>query len=230
MTPPDLTSPSGATLVLPLQAMGQAWLDWMGRFAGATPAQFTTAFERTYGALSDALGLGPARQLHLAWQEMLAAGVAQQEARTNYAMLVQRAFARGVQRLAARLAEKADAGERVDSVVALLRLWAISTEEVVHETLQSEAGLAATAALTRSAIAYRKRMQQVIALLADQFGVATRRDLDEAYREIQALKRELRGSRPTRGSAEAQAARAPIAKAGASRKRKAATTRQEPTP
>jgi hypothetical protein len=224
------TGRAGPLSALPLQAIGEAWLDWSSRFTGATPAQFTTAFDRTYGALSDALGLGPSRQLQAAWQEMFAAGVAQQQARASYAMLLQRAFARGFQRLAARLAEKADAGERIESVVALLRLWAVSTEEIVHETLQSEAGLAATAALTRSAVAYRRRMQQVIALLADQFDVATRRDLDEAYREIQALKRELRASRPARGAVEARAARARTGKARAPRKRKPTTSTQERTP
>jgi hypothetical protein len=224
------TSPSAATSVLPLQAMSQAWIEWSSRLAGATPAQLTTAFERTYGALSDALGLGPARQLHAAWEDMMAAGVAQQEARANYAVLLQRAFARGLQRLAAHLAEKADAGERVDSVLALLRLWAISTEEIVHETLQSEAGLAATAALTRSAIAYRKRMQHVVVLMSDQFGVATRHDLDEAYREIQELKRELRRSRPSRGPLDTQTKRAHSGKTRARGKGKATTSPQERTP
>jgi class III poly(R)-hydroxyalkanoic acid synthase PhaE subunit len=165
------------------------------RFAGTTPGQLATAFDRTYGALGDALGLGPARRLQAAWQDMIAAGIAQQEARTHYALLVQGAIAQGVQRLTSRLAEKADKGERVDSVLALLRLWAVATEEVVHETLQSESGLAATTALTRSALAYRKRVQNVASIVADALDMATRRELDEAYREIQALKRELRALR-----------------------------------
>ena len=188
------------TSLLPLQAMSQAWLDLGSRLAGATPAQLATAFDRTYGALSDALGLGPARQLQAAWQEAIAASIAQQEARTNYALLVQSAFASGLQRLMTRLAAKADSGERIDSMLALLRLWAISTEEAVHETLQSERGLGATAALTRSALAYRNKMQHVAAILADLLDMATRRDVDEAYREIQQLKRELRALRPGRVS------------------------------
>lgn len=184
--------------VLPLQMMSQAWMDATSRLFGATPAQLAAAFDRTYGALSDALGMGPARQLQSAWQEMVAAGIAQQEARANYAMLVQGALAQGVQRLTARLGERAQAGERIDSVLALIRLWAVTTEEAVHQTLQSEAGLAATAALARSALAYRKRMRHVAAIVADLLDVATRRELDETYREIQALKRELRALRTPR--------------------------------
>jgi hypothetical protein len=183
---------------LPFHAMSQAWLDLGNRFAGGSGADLTTAFDRTYGAVSDALGFGPVRQLQAAWQQVLAAGMAQQEARAKYALLVQGAFAHGLEGLMTRLAEKAGAGERIDSVLALLRLWAVSTEQAVHETLQSEAGLAATATLARSALAYRKKMQQVASIIADLLDMATRRDLDEAFREIQSLKRELRAARTMR--------------------------------
>jgi hypothetical protein len=208
---------AGAASVLPLQAMSQAWLDLGSRLAGVTPAQFTSAFERTYGGLSDAFGLAPVREIYAAWQDMLAAGITHQEARANYAALLQQAFMQGVQRLAKRLATKADAGERIDSVLAFLRQWAMATEEVVHETLQSEPGLAATAALTRSASTYRKRMREVSTIVAGVFDLTTRRELDEAYREIQALKREVRASRRENARSPARAVREPAA--AAARKR-----------
>lgn len=186
--------------VFPLEAMSQAWMEMGSKIAGATPAQLNTAFDRTYGAVGDALGFAPLRELHVAWQDVVAASIAQQEARTNYALLVQSAMAQGMRRLMRRLAEKAAAGERIDSILALMRLWAIDTEEVVHETLQTEHGLAATAALTRSALTYRKKMQRVAAIIAELLDMATRRELDDAYREIQVLKRELRALRPSRDS------------------------------
>jgi hypothetical protein len=196
--PAGLTPPEHGTAPAPIlrwPAMSQPWVDIAGQLAGATPAQLGTAFDRTYGALSDALGMSPMRKLNAAWQELIAASIAQQEARAKYALLVQSAFAQGLQRLMTRLAEMANSGERIDSVLALLRLWAAKAEEAVHETLQSDAGLAATAALTRSGLAYRKKMQQVAAIIGEMLDMATRRELDEAYREIQALKRELRASR-----------------------------------
>lgn len=194
---PSIT-PQGSTpgVEAPLQAITQVWADMGSRLTGATSAQRDTAFDRTYGALNDAFGLGPSRKLHAAWRDAAAASIAQQDAQANCALLVQSAFAQGFQRLLTALAEKANAGERIDSVLALLRLWASNTEEAVHETLQSERGIAASTALTRSALAYRKKMQQVAAVYADALDMTTRRDLDEAYREIQALKREVRGLRP----------------------------------
>lgn len=193
-----MPTPSLQAMTPSLQTMTQALSEMGSKLAGATPAEFDTAFDRTYGALGDAFGLGPARRLHAAWREAIAASVAQHDARNSHALLVQEALTQGFQRLLRALAEKADAGERIDSVFALLRLWAAKTEEVMHETLQSERGLAATAALTRSGLAYRRRMQDVAHVYAELLDMATRRELDDAYREIQALKRELRGLRATR--------------------------------
>lgn len=175
----------------------------------------TIAFERTFGAVSDALGFGPMRKLQAAAQELMSASLEQNEARTRYAMLVQGAFAAGFDALLERLAGMAKSGEPVEGVLALLRLWAIATEEAVHEVLQSERGLEATASIARAGLAYRRKLQNVASIVADALDMATRRDLDDAFREIQELKREVR------------ALRTPPPKAGASsragtRKRKAA--------
>jgi hypothetical protein len=177
------------------QSIGKAWSDFGGQLGLPTNAELNIAFDRTYGAVSDALGLGPTRRLHAAWQDLINATTAQQEARARYAMVVNTAFTGGYSRLVSRLAEKATAGERIDSVLALLKLWAVCTEDAVHETLQSERGLAATVALTRASLSYHKAVRRVADVLADMLDLATRRDLDEAFREIQALKRELRNTR-----------------------------------
>ena len=174
----------------------------------------TIAFDRTFGAVSDALGFGPMRKLQAAAQELVSANLEQNEARTRYAMLVQGAFAAGLDALLVRLAGMAKSGERVESVLALLRLWAIATEAAVHEVLQSEPGLEATAAIARAGLAYRRKLQNVASIVADALDMATRRDLDEAFREIQELKREVRALRT---SPPAEASSRP-----ATRKRKAA--------
>ena len=181
-------APSAHTLPQAFRELGMQWLD-------ATPRALGASFDRTFGALSDALGFGPVRKLQEAWKDLVAASFAQNEARGNYLLLVQRAFATGLERLLHRLAEMADNGERVESVLALMRMWAVQTEEAVHEVLQSEEGLVATANVTRAGLAYRRKIQHVALILADSLDMATRSDLDEAFREIQELKREVRALR-----------------------------------
>jgi hypothetical protein len=180
----------------PLQTMQKSWLDFSSRLVGATPETLATGFDRTFGALGDALGFGPLRKLQAAYQDLVAATVAQNDARMTYVMLVQSALATGFEGLLQRLAGMAEAGDRVDSVLALLRMWAASTEQAVHRVLQSEPGLAATAALSRAGITHRRKMQHISGIVADTLDMATRSELDEAYREIQNLKREMRALRP----------------------------------
>lgn len=181
----------------PLQSMSQAWTDMAGRMTGTSLEQMDAVFDRAFGALSDGVGLGPTRKLNTVWRDVVSASMAQQDARTHYGRLVQGAFGQGFQRLLVVLAAKADKGERVDSVLKLIRMWAFATEQAVHDILQSEEGLAATAALIRADLAYRKKIQQMANVLADQFDMASRRELDDAFREIQSLKRELRAIRNT---------------------------------
>jgi Poly(R)-hydroxyalkanoic acid synthase subunit (PHA_synth_III_E) len=179
----------------PFQAAQQAWLDFVMQMGGASPQSFMTGLDRTFGGLFDALGFGPMRKLQAASQDLAAASLAQNQSRAAYAMLVQGAFASGLERLMMQLGKMADAGERVESVLTLLRMWAVHTEQAVHEVLQSKQGLAATASLTRAGLSHRKKLQHAAAIVADSLDMATRRELDEVYREIHELKRELRALR-----------------------------------
>jgi Poly(R)-hydroxyalkanoic acid synthase subunit (PHA_synth_III_E) len=211
------THDAAAAAMQPFQATQQAWLDFMTRLGGVSPQSYMTGFDRTFGGLFDALGFGPVRKLQAATQDLAAASLAQNQSRAAYAMLVQGAFATGLERLIMQLAKMADAGERVESVLTLLRMWAVHTEQAVHEVLQSEQGLAATAALTRAGLSHRRKLQQVAAIAADSLDLATRRELDEVYREIHELKRELRALRAPAPPRPAPAARP----RGRSNKRKA---------
>jgi polyhydroxyalkanoate synthesis regulator phasin len=184
-----------AAAMQPFQAAQQSWLDFATKLGAASPQSYLTGFDRTFGGLFDALGFGPMRKLQAGLQDLAAATVAQNQSRASYALLVQGAFSSGLERLMTQLAGMADAGERVDSVLALLRMWAVTTEEAVHEVLQSEQGLIATAALTRAGLAHRRKLQQVASIVADALDLATRRELDEVYREIHELKREVRALR-----------------------------------
>jgi hypothetical protein len=179
----------------PFQATQQGWLDFMTRLGAASPQSYMVGFDRTFGGLFDALGFGPLRKLQAAFQELATASLEQNQARAGYAVLVQNAFATGLDRLMMQLATMADAGERIESVLALLKMWAVHTEDAVHEVLQSAKGLAATTALARAGLSHRRKLQHVAAIVADSLDMATRRELDEVYREIHELKRELRALR-----------------------------------
>jgi hypothetical protein len=188
-------SDAAAAAMQPFQMAQKSWLDMAAQMGFASPQNYLIGFDRTFGGLFDALGFGPMRKLQAACQELATASLAQNQSRAAYAMIVQGAFTSGLERLMMQLGTMADAGERVESVLTLLRMWAVNTEQAVHEVLQSEQGLQATAALTRAGLSHRRKLQQVAGIVADSLDMATRRELDDVYKELHELKRELRALR-----------------------------------
>ena len=83
-------------------------------------------------------------------------------------------------------------GESVDSLQGLLRVWARSTDEAVHAAMQAPDALDASARLLRSTTVSRQQLQRMVGIASATLNVPTRIEMDDAYREIQELKRELR--------------------------------------
>jgi len=148
--------------------------------------------ERVFGGLGDAFGLRPVRELEAAGREIAAAAAARQRAQAEYLALWAEAWNQGTQRMLRELVAMGGRGERVESMLALIRLWAKNVDAAVHEAMQSERGLALTAEVTRAATSYRLHLQKAVALASESMHLPTQADVDEAYREIQELKRELR--------------------------------------
>lgn len=157
-----------------------------------------SGYERAFGGLADALGWAPLRELSEAYRGMLTAAVEGQAAQAEYLAVVASASTTGMKEYLERLAATRREGTPIDSTAAFVRLWAGATEKALHERLQSEAGLRATAKLLRTQMLARKSMNRAVAVLCEAANVPTQSSLDDAHREIQELKRELRRMK-TRG-------------------------------
>jgi class III poly(R)-hydroxyalkanoic acid synthase PhaE subunit len=163
-----------------------------GGAAGAEGRSVLNGLDRTHGAVADALGLGPPRALQRAAREMMAAGLERQRAQDELAAFLNAGWPRVAERVNERLAARA---EPVASVLELARLWVAAAEEAFQEMLQSERGLALIAATVRAATRYRLEWNRVVEVWSEAVNVPTRAEVDEAYREIQELKRALRALR-----------------------------------
>ena len=185
------------------RAMGELGRAWTGGqpFSSAGPWSLldvrTThplldGLDRTFGALADAFGLGPSRALRDAWRELIAADVQRRKAQLDYFAVVAGAWSDIVDGVGIRLREMGARGERVESLVALVRLWAGIAEQTLHRALQSQAGLDATAAYVRAALRYRQQQHRLVETLSGLLGVPTRTEVDDGFLEIQTLKRQVR--------------------------------------
>ena len=181
--------------------------------------------DRAYGGLFDALGLGSLREFQSALREMARAGVDHQRAQAGYLEAVSGALVKGGESVLSRLSEMRDQGESVDTLAALVRLWAQSTDQAMHAAMQSPRALESSAAVVRAAARWRQEQQRAVAVASSALNVPTRAELDEAYREIQDLKRELRRLRKSGVHADDEVRPAAPARRTPSQRAPAATRR-----
>jgi len=108
------TGESGAAARRPLGWLTQA----------PAPSQLQLGIERTFGGLGDAFGLRPMRDLEEAWRDMMAASAAKQCAQWELPRDRRRGLQQGHARLVRELQAMGARGERVESLLAFIRLWA----------------------------------------------------------------------------------------------------------
>jgi hypothetical protein len=123
---------------------------------------------------------------------MLTAGIAKQRSQAEYLAIAVQAWVEGTQGLLQELQAMGARGERVESLLAFTRLWAKAIDGPMHDAMQNGRGLQATAKLIGASTQYRQQLQKAIGLASEAMYVPTRADMDNAFREIQELKRELR--------------------------------------
>lgn len=204
-----LTQYSGAPFASFGSAQGvhdwQAWAkqnaeQWKGLLQGAGAPQppppgstsIYDALDRTFAGLADSLGMGPSRAMRDALRDLLAAEVQRRDAQLAYFGVFEAAWRKTVDDIGSQIRELQARGERVDSFLALVRLWASVADRRVHEVLQSEQGLQAGAEYMRAVTRVRLQLHRVVAIASEALNVPTRAELDDAYLEIQQLKRQMR--------------------------------------
>jgi hypothetical protein len=147
---------------------------------------------RTYGGVGEALGLGPMLELNEAFRALIAAALAKQQATTEYLGVVADACAQGTHEFMKELQAMGERGDRVESLLAFIRLWVRSIDGPMHDAMQSRRGLDATAKMLRSSTEHTLLWQKALGIVSEALHVPTRHEVDAAFREIQELKRELR--------------------------------------
>ena len=169
------------------------------------------AAERVYGPLADAFGLRPARDAFETWCELAAAQLQEVVANAQVVGVVAAGAFDGITRVTQRLdrlrGDGQTEGQTIGSPTALLRLGLSEFDGAMHAAMLSETGLAATAASVRATSRRRSGWQKLSALGAEAVGQPTRVEVDEAFREIQQLQREVRALKRAAARAGAKGGR-----------------------
>lgn len=188
----QLLTQSYAALGGPIDIASRSLLPFPGGAYGPASNPYLAGLERTFGAVADAFGMGPPRAMADAWQELLRTDQQKRQAGAQYLAVVTGAWNQVPGGVVAEMEASRQRGELVDSFIGWVRLWARVAEAKLHDAMQSPAGLEATAAYVRAGARYRQQQNRLVELISEYHGIPTRSQLDDAYFEIQQLKRELR--------------------------------------
>jgi polyhydroxyalkanoate synthase subunit PhaE len=157
------------------------------------------AYERTFGRLLESPSLGYSRELNEKLLRGFDAWLDFRRASAEYQVLLADGWARAFERLMHELAARAEEGETSQSLKQLLTRWGNVTDKVFEEVFRSDTYMRAQGRLVNTAMAYRIREQECADALLKSSHLPSRRELDEAYRTVYDLRKEMKALRRTVG-------------------------------
>jgi class III poly(R)-hydroxyalkanoic acid synthase PhaE subunit len=127
-------------------------------------------------------------------------------AQSEFHAAISAAMAKAVERTIEHLAKLAEKGEKITSARDLMRTWFGLADKTLNEVFTSEEFLAVQNKMTEALMTHKVKLREALEIVYDAMEIPTRGALDEAYRDIQDLKRQVRVlRRELREAVEAQA-------------------------
>ncbi len=193
------------------QKLGQPWVEALRRAPGQLDQAAAgdrselidlaglhwDAFERTFGRLLQSPSVGYSRELNEKLLRGFDAWVEFRRASGEYQAILGDVWVRAFEALMRELVARGERGEAVEGVQPLLRLWGEVLDRDIDEILRSEAYAKAQGRLLNAAMAYRIRERECVEAFFKMSHLPTRSELDDAYRTIYELRKELRALKKT---------------------------------
>lgn len=148
-----------------------------------------------FAGASDAVGWGLYTRLAEAMAEVARAEIAAGEAQTKVWKILGEIWQTGQARFGEELKSMQARGGTFADVQAFVRAWTNAVDPVAHDALQSGPGLEACTDAMRAATRLRAAQNRVVELASEIYNVPTRAEVDEAYRLIHELRKEVRALR-----------------------------------
>jgi polyhydroxyalkanoate synthase subunit PhaE len=155
------------------------------------------AYERTFGRCLESPSLGHTRELSQDLIKGFHVWVDSRRASFEYQILLAEAWGRAFEQYMRQLVSLAEKGEPVQSLRQLMYVWIDVIEDVFTGLFRSEVYLQRQAQLVNTVTAYRLIEQQLVEAFSKTSHLPSRSELDEAYRRIYELRREMRELKKT---------------------------------
>ncbi len=172
--------------------------------AGAMPGAFAkhpllAGMRHVFAGAHDAVGWGVYSKLADAMSDIGAADQAARAAQAKAWKVFGDLWETARARFGEELKAMAGRGESFPDVQAFLRAWTKVLDKAAHEALQSGPGVEACTEAMREASRLRAAQNRAVELVSEIYNVPTRAEVDEAYRLIHELRKEVRELRKRAG-------------------------------
>ena len=178
-----------------------AVLEWMKTLSAPVSVGGTDPIARhpllaglrhVYAGAADAVGWGLYSKLGEALAEVSRAQGAASESQAKVWQAIGEIWTNAQARFGETLRGMVERKESFADVQAFLRGWTAALDEAAHQAMQAEAGLALTAEVNRAATSLRLAQNRAVDVFSELYNIPTRAELDEAYRLIHELRKEVR--------------------------------------
>lgn len=118
-----------------------------------------------------------------------------QDAQKEYQKTLSEGLAASVEKTIEHLAKLADKGEKVTSPRDLMRTWYSIADQTLMQKFNTAEFLKIQDKLTDALMDHKKAQREAMEIIYNSLEIPTRSEIDEAYKDIHALKREVRSLR-----------------------------------
>jgi polyhydroxyalkanoate synthase subunit PhaE len=118
-----------------------------------------------------------------------------QDAQKDYQKALSDGLSESVEKTIEHLAKLADKGEKVTSPRDLMRTWYSIADRTLMQKFNTKEFLNVQDKLTDALMHHKKAQREALEIVYNSLEIPTRSEIDEAYKDIHALKREIRALR-----------------------------------
>jgi class III poly(R)-hydroxyalkanoic acid synthase PhaE subunit len=148
--------------------------------------------EMAFDRLSDIPLLGSSREQNAKILRMFDAFVDLQKVNAKYRVVLARAMEQAVEETMAKLAEMAQKGEQIHAVKDLTKLWLNVADGVFTKMYAAEDYVTLQHEMSAAGMKFRIEQRQVVEMVLETLGMPTRTELDDAYRSLYEVRKEVK--------------------------------------
>jgi polyhydroxyalkanoate synthase subunit PhaE len=166
------------------------------------------AYEHTFGRMLQSPSLGLTREMNEDILRGMDAWVDYRRASFEYQVALGETWVRAFEEFLQQLVGLAEKGETVPNLKTLLLLWIEVVDRVFTQVFRSEEYIRIQGNVVNTATAYRLREREIVDAFLKASHIASRSELDEAYRRIYELRKDVKELKKMRREAETELAEA----------------------